>query len=126
VPTPSPLKTSTTPPKHQQHQQTARFDVMMMVDARPKVGVGVDDVFVPPSTNRLVLMFQVGWWCCLCLFKCMMMLLCCAWAGGWWLCFDIVAVLWCSLVVIVLFWCVCVMLVVESPKNIAVSLKDGG
>jgi hypothetical protein len=60
---PTPIKTSTTPSEHQHHQQTARFEVMVVVGARPKVGVGVDDVFVPASTNRFVLMFQVVWWC---------------------------------------------------------------
>jgi hypothetical protein len=50
---------------------------MVMVDARPKVGVGVDDVFVPASTNRFVLMFQVVWWCWLCCFKLLVMLMFC-------------------------------------------------
>jgi len=64
VATQSPFKTSTTLSEHQQHQRTARLIVMMMVDARPKVVDGDDDVFVPTSTDRFVLMFQVVWWCC--------------------------------------------------------------
>ena len=48
----------------------------MVVGARQKVVGGVDDVFVPASKNRLVVMFQVVWWCWWCCFKLFVMWMC--------------------------------------------------